>query len=373
MEGLYYQARDVIHIPAFRRRLYVLSAVVLASISGLYFIFAKPKNILKLTFLDAGFGSSIIVRTPAGKNILIDGGNGDSGGWNFGATTVLPTFSKYKISKIDKLVVTSPETGNIGGMPSIMEKVYVGEIWDNLDPKKFLPDMTYSDFLTGLDVYDFKIDSYSDRPARMYVDYYELLRAIASNSNKELSKKHYRAKMGDVIHSEPGLTISVIWPPEEMYKLSGDVLDNNSMVIKISYGKVSFLLPSNIKRDAEWFLAETSPSLLKSTILLVPSHGDKNASSEAFIKAVAPETVILQYGYQKGKSFYESDLKYSLERYAACVSSGSCYRTDTSGAVYVETDGKKYTVTSRLKNPGFGVSARKSDIENSDMLNVGIQ
>jgi len=373
LEGLYYQVREVVNIPSFRRRLYLLALVAIIAVSGMYFVLAKPKNILKITFLDAGFGSSVIVQTPSGKNILIDGGNGDSGGWNFGPTTILPTFSKYKIHKIDKLIITSPETGNIGGLPSVMEKIYVGEIWDVLDPKKYSLDMTYSEFLKALDIYDFKTDSYNERPSKMFVDYYEFLRAVRMNSNRELANRHYRAKTGDVIHSENNLKVSVLWPPEEMYKYSGDVLDNNSLVLKITYGSVSFLLASNIKRDAEWFLAETSPAALKSTVLLVPSHGDKNASSDSFIRAVSPEVAIIQYGYQKGKSFYESDLKNSLKRYASCVKSSNCYRTDNSGAVTVETDGKIYSVFSRLKKTGFGIPSRQESEWYSETLNIGLE
>ncbi len=373
LEGLYYRVQEVIHVPALRRRLYVLACAVPAAAIASYLIFAKPKNILKVTFLDAGFGSSVIVRTPAGKSILIDGGNGDSGGWNFGPSAVLPTFSKFKIHAVDKLVLTSPEAGNIGGLASVMDKIYVGEVWDVLDPAKFSADMSYSEFLTGLDVYDFKTNSYAERPSQIYEDYYEFLRAVGSNANRDLKKRHYRAKVGDVIHSEPGLKISVLWPPSEIYKYSGEVLDNNSLVIKITYGGVSFLLPSNIRRDAEWFLAETLSAELKSTVLLVPSHGDKDASSDAFIRAVSPEVVVLQYGYQKGKSFYESDLKYALERYASCVKGGGCFRTDSSGAVTVETDGKKYSVSSCLKNQGFGIASARSDFDNSEILNIYLQ
>jgi len=371
LEGLYYQVKHVVHIPAFRRRLYLIAFVAILAGSGLYFAFAKPKNILKVTFLDAGFGSSIIIQTPKGKNILIDGGSG--GGWNFGTSTILPVFSKYKIMKIDRLVLTSPEPGNIGGLPAVMGKKPVEEIWDVLDPKKYSLDMTYSEFLKALDIYDFKTNSYNERPSQMFVDYYEFLRAVKTNSNKNLSKKHYRAKKGNVLYSEPGLTISALWPPDKLYKLSGDVLDNNSLVLKITYGSISFLLPSNIKRDAEWFLAETAPADLKSTVLLAPSHGDKNASTDSFIRAVAPEVVVLQYGYQKGKSFYESDLKTALEKYTARVKDGNCYRTDKSGAVTVTTDGKSYSVHSQLKKTGFGLPPKKSDSGYSEMLNVGLE
>ena len=371
LEGVYYQVRDIFSIPEVRKKIIYGGASGCLILLTLYFSFIPQRKKLKVIFLDAGFGSSIIIQTPKGKNILIDGGTG--GGWNFGVSTILPTFSKYKIMKLDRLVLTSPETGNIGGLPAVMEKKPVDEVWALFDPKKFTLGMTYGEFLTNLGDWKLSLTPYDNRVSQMYADYYEFLKAIENNANKELPKKHYRAKAGDVIYEEKGLRLTALWPPAEGFPASDDILDNNSVVLKLTYGKVSFLLTSNIKQDAEWALIDSSSDVLKSTVLLAPSHGHKYSSTNEFIRAVSPEAVIIQFGYLKGRSFYESDLVSALERYAVCVSSTQSCRTDTSGSVEIISDGEKYNFSTKLGKTGFGISTAQGETGAGEILNIGIQ
>ena len=371
LEGFYYQVRDIFSVPEVRKKIIYGAVPGFVIVLTLYFSFIPQKPNLKVVFLDAGFGSSVIIQTPKGKNILIDGGSG--GGWNFGTSTILPVFSKYKIMKIDRLVLTSPETGNIGGLPSVMEKKPVDEVWDVFDPKKFSLDMTYNQFLTNLGDWKLSLTPYDNRASQMYSDYYEFLKAIENNANKDLPKKHYRAKAGDIIYEEKGLKLSVLWPPAEGFQPGEDILDNNSVVLKLVYGKVSFLFTSNIKRDAEWALIDKSSGTVKSTVLLAPSHGHKYASTNEFIRAVSPEAVIIQFGYLKGRSFYESDLVPALERYAVCVSSTQSCRTDTSGSVEIISDGEKYNLSTKLGRTGFGISSAQGEAGAGESLNIGIQ
>lgn len=371
LEGVYYQVRDIFSIPEVRKKIIYGCGAGFVIALTLYFSFIPQRKKLKVTFLDAGFGSSVIIQTPQKKNILIDGGSG--GGWNFGISTILPTMSRYKIMKIDRLVLTSPETGNIGGLPSVMEKKPVEEVWDVFDPKKFSLGMTYSEFLAALGDWKLSLTPYDNRVSQMYSDYYDFLKAIENNANSELHKKHYRAKAGDVIYEEKGLKLSVLWPPAEGFQPGEDILDNNSVVLKLVYGKVSFLLTSNIKRDAEWLLIDKSSDAVKSTVLLAPSHGHKYSSTNEFIRAVSPEAVIIQFGYLKGRSFYESDLVPALERYAVCVSSTQSCRTDTSGSVEIISNGEKYNFSTKLGKTGFGISAAQGETGASEILNIGIQ
>ncbi|PKM92681.1 MAG: hypothetical protein CVU80_02080 [Elusimicrobia bacterium HGW-Elusimicrobia-4] len=372
LEGVYYQVRDIFSIPEVKKKIIYGGVAFLIIPLTLYFSFTPQKKKLFVTFLDAGFGSSVIIRTPAGKNILIDGGTG--GGWNFGVSTILPVFSKYKIMKIDRLVLTSPETGNIGGLPSVMEKKPVDEVWDVFDPKKLSRGMTYNEFLASLGDWKLSLTPYDSRVSQMYVDYYEFLKAIENNANKELPKKHYKAKAGDVIYEEKGLKLSVLWPPAEGFQSSDDILDNNSVVLKLVHGKISFLFTSNIKRDAERALIDDKSNIVKSTVLLAPSHGHMYSSTDEFIRAVSPESVVIQFGYLKGRSFYESDLVPVLERYAVCVSSTQSCRTDTSGSVEIISDGEKYNFSTKLGKTGFGTaSAAKGETGAGESLNIGIQ
>jgi len=57
------------------------------------------------------------------------------------------------------------------------------------------------------------------------------------------------------------------------------------MVMKITYGSVSFLFPGDISSDVENFLVRSGADL-KSDVLIVPHHGSKHSSSAEFIRDV---------------------------------------------------------------------------------------
>ncbi|MEW6556357.1 MAG: ComEC/Rec2 family competence protein [Elusimicrobiota bacterium] len=376
LEGAYYQLKDILSVPELRKK--ICYGLVVSAVIGLviYFNFSiSPIGLiekLQVTFFDATFGSSVIIQTPQGKNILIDGGTG-GGNWNFGTSTILPTFSKYKIRKLDRLILTSLETGHIGGLPAVIEKTPIAEIWSVLDPQKSSLENTYSEFLSAVGDWKLQLAPFNKKTSQFYTDYYEFLKTICKNSNKNLPQKHFHASAGKIIYQEQNLKLFALWPPATGFQSADDITSNNSVVLRLVYGKISFLFTSNIKRDAEWALIDAASDTLKSTVLLVPSHGDKYASTNEFIRAVSPELVILQFGYLKGSSFYESELTPTLKRYAVCISSSNFCRTDTSGSVVAITDGEKYNFTTKLGITGFGVASIESETSNGESLNIELQ
>ena len=111
------------------------------------------------------------------------------------------------------------------------------------------------------------------------------------------------------------------------------------MVIRISFGTVSFLFPGDIMRAAERELANIAASLLDSTVLLVPHHGSKTSSSEVFIEHVDPQICIISCGWKNRYKFPHPEV---LQRYArhGC----RVLRTDIHGAVTLITDGRNLDV-----------------------------
>ena len=61
---------------------------------------------LKIYFVDVGQGDCTVISTPKGKNIIIDGGEGNSDKYDAGENIVLPYLLDRKINKIDYLIVS---------------------------------------------------------------------------------------------------------------------------------------------------------------------------------------------------------------------------------------------------------------------------
>ncbi|MCL5045983.1 MAG: hypothetical protein M1598_04205, partial [Actinobacteria bacterium] len=84
--------------------------------------------------------------------------------------------------------------------------------------------------------------------------------------------------------------------PEELLHGTRSDLNSNSVVLRISYGRVSFLLAGDIERETEEGLLRNVPDKLRSTVLKVAHHGSKYSTGERFLEAVCPDYAVVQVG-----------------------------------------------------------------------------
>ena len=118
--------------------------------------------------------------------------------------------------------------------------------------------------------------------------------------------------------------------------------NNNSLVVQVVFGDLSFLFTGDIERPAEDALvAEHGFEGLRSTFLMVPHHGSRSSSSDALIDAVQPVEAVVSAGWRNRFHFPHPEV---LARYRAA----DCrlWRTDCSGAIEITTDGSSYQVES---------------------------
>ena len=72
------------------------------------------------------------------------------------------------------------------------------------------------------------------------------------------------------------------------------------------------LLTGDIEKKAEKILVNSSTDVLDVDVMLIPHHGSKTSSTEAFIKAISPKIVISSAGY---KNPYKHPATIIVERY----------------------------------------------------------
>jgi len=136
-----------------------------------------------------------------------------------------------------------------------------------------------------------------------------------------------------------GVCIDILYPGvdfiERRKKETWRDLNNNSLVLKASFGAKSFLFPGDIERRAEYELAAIAGDKLKSTVLLAPHHGSKTSSSERLLGKVNPEVVIISSGWKSRFGFPHPSV---LKRYEdkGCHILG----TALNGAISMSTDGQ---------------------------------
>ncbi len=259
-------------------------------------------NKLRIYFVDVGQGDCTVIKTPNGKNIMIDGGGNDTNEY-VGKNIVVPYLLNRGIKQIDIIIISHFDSDHVGGILTVLETIKVKEI---IISKQFAKSQNYEKF-------------------------------------KEIvSKKKVKVHMvnkGDEIQIEKNINISILWPNNKNV-IAENTLNNNSIVCKLNYGIFSMIFTGDIEEIAENEILneyKNNSKLLNSTVLKVGHHGSKTSSTQWFINAINPKISIIGVG--KNNNFgHPSDIV--IERLKACKS--KIYRTDQMGEIslVVDTNGK---------------------------------
>jgi competence protein ComEC len=153
--------------------------------------------------------------------------------------------------------------------------------------------------------------------------------------------RHLFFKSGD--HFSCGeINFYILGPPPEGIQ-SESSLNDNSIVMKIVYGKYAFLLTGDAEKSAEQYLLSL-PLNLHSQILKVGHHGSRTASSPEFLAAVRPKIAVISCGR---RNKFRHPHKITLNNLAGAGM--RVLRTDVHGAIVLATDGERVSVkTMRL-------------------------
>lgn len=165
---------------------------------------------------------------------------------------------------------------------------------------------------------------------------YEKFKKIAKSTNINIRV----FQSGDRINID-NIFFETLWPDENSV-ISENNINNNSLVLKMMYGKISILFTGDIENMAEQrIISKYKNNALNSTILKVPHHGSKTSSSEMFLKKVNPKYAIIGVGINNkfghpSQSVIETLNKMNVE----------IYRTDLMGEIIIKSDGKKIELES---------------------------
>lgn len=121
---------------------------------------------------------------------------------------------------------------------------------------------------------------------------YEKYKKIINEKNI----KNIVVKKGDEILVEKNLKIKILWPMEK--QIQENILNNNSIVLKINYKNFSCLFTGDIEKIAEEQILNEYEGIeiLKSTILKVGHHGSKTSTTQKFLEAVSPKIALIGVG-----------------------------------------------------------------------------
>ena len=271
--------------------------------------FHEKGRLLEVVTLDVGQGDAAFVRFPDNRTVLIDGGvqrtyydemKQKQVDYDVGKRVVEPYLDFRGVRKLDMVVLTHPDIDHGGGLGYILQNFEVGHV---------------------LGISDIPLDSQTHRR----------LHAIVKSTDIPYSFP-YAGK----IELTPTATLNLLHPIDAA---STNLLDqdknDDSLVIKLTYGEVDILFTGDIGKEAEARLIASGQDL-RSEVLKVPHHGSRTSSSAPFINAVQPRYAIFSLGQNSLYQFPHPDVV-ARYRERGCVT----LRTDEVAAITLRTDGKR--------------------------------
>ena len=260
-----------------------------------------PDDKLHVSFLDVGQGDAILIQTPGHQNILIDGGP-DPQRINLELSKKLPFWDRT----IDLMISTQPQADHITGLVEVLQRYKVKQVLE--------PGVSYN--------------------SSVYQEWLQLV--------KEKQITYNTARAGLELDLGEGIKIEVLNPPAELLQGTSHDVDNNGVVIKLSWGKVSFLFTADIREEAEFELIGQRANF-RSTVLKVAHHGSKTSTSPQFLAVVDPGVAVISVGANNPFGHPGPEV---VERLIDRLGEEKVYRTDEDGAIEFITDGEKLWVKS---------------------------
>jgi competence protein ComEC len=255
-----------------------------------------PDDKLHVSFLDVGQGDGILIQTPNGQDILIDGGP-DLQKINLELSKKLPFWDRT----IDLVVCTQPQADHITGLVEVFLRYKVRQVLE--------PGVSYN--------------------SSIYQEWCNLV--------EDKGIEYNIARAGQEIDLGDGIKIEVLNPPESLWRGTSDDVDNNGVVLRLSWGKVSFLFTADIREEVEFELIGQRANL-KSTVLKIAHHGSKTSTTSQFLAAVAPEVAVISVGADNTFGHPSPEV---MERLIDRLGEDNVYLTDEDGTIEFITDGER--------------------------------
>ncbi|HLJ84662.1 MAG TPA: DNA internalization-related competence protein ComEC/Rec2 [Candidatus Eremiobacteraceae bacterium] len=265
---------------------------------------------LHLDAIDVGQADCLLVRAPGMHAMLVDGGGkleraGVSGqivaqpiGDVIATKTVMPFLLRHWITHLDYVVLTHPHGDHAGGLPVILARERVGAVYDSAQ-------------LYGGQAYH---------------------RALAIMRDRHIPWR--RAVRGVSFDLGPAVRVRVLGPELPLLTGTASDINNNSVVLRVEFGRVAMLLTGDAQSEAEARLLSHGGADLRADILKVGHHGSAYSSTPAFLTAVHPRIAIISCGLHNVFGHPSPRTLFALRTIGVRV-----YRTDLDGGISVDTNG----------------------------------
>ena len=291
---------------ALRLCVFAVSAMLLALLALVVWHPFPPKverGTLELTAIDVGQGESLLLAFPEGALMILDGGGIPAFGrrtkprLDIGEDVVSPYLWSRSIRRLDVVALSHAHEDHMDGLAALIDNFHPKELWTGAIPE--------------------------DAPG------WAALRQRAWRQGVKMipMRAGRRFPYG-------GAQVEVLAPLPD-YEPAPKPQNNDSLVLRVSYGGHSFLLAGDIERQVESELVARG-LVSKTEVLKVAHHGGRTSSGGPFLDLARPALAVISAGFENSYSVPHREVIERLRERRVAV-----LRTDLGGLVTVRTDGRR--------------------------------
>jgi competence protein ComEC len=275
-------------------------ALLFASAALTAFFSAPPRTApgkLEVTAIDVGQGDALLVVSPEGRAMLIDGGGTlgpTRGEFDFGEDVVSPYLWTRGFERLDVVALSHAHGDHIGGLTRALENFRPSELWVGINP---------------------------ETPA--------LDRLYAAAAASGVSVRQHTA--GDEF-DWGGAHVRVLAPPAG-WQPKARPMNDDSLALVLSFGETRALLAGDLEKKMEKFVASESP---RADLLKVAHHGSATSTTPELLAAVQPRFSVISVGAHNSFGHPRAVVLQRLQDAHVIT-----FRTDMMGLVTFLLDGKK--------------------------------
>lgn len=270
---------------------------------------------LKIHYIDVGQADSILIQSPSNKYMLIDAGETKD-------NAILSYLNSLEITKLDYVFATHPHNDHISEMADVIKHYDI----DNF----YMPKISHTS------------------------------KSFENMVNALSDKKIFptAAKAGMSFELDEGLKCEILAPVNDSY----ENLNNYSIVLKLTYGKNSFLFTGDAEELSEKEILKTGADL-SADVLKVGHHGSSTSTSKAFLNAVSPQYAVISCGKDND---YGHPHKETIEK----LKNINTYITKDNGNIIISSDSEKINVYCDIVDNSNSTNVTKNTTSNDSSVNV---
>lgn len=267
--------------------------VITSAVTISYFFITGDfdNTVLEVIFFDVGQGDSVLIKSPYGQTILIDGGPDNT------VMEKLGEYLPFYARDIDLVILTHPHSDHVVGLVDVLKKYRVKQV-----------------ALTGL--------------LHTSGDYMAFLQEIQKqNIERFFIDQPYTIVLGD------DLVLEILYPLKNYKGKKVRNLNNTSIVAKLIYRETNFLFMGDLEEEGELELIKSSFDI-SAQVIKIGHHGSSTSSTEEFLHAVNPEFAVISVGKDNVFGQPSQRVLRRLKNMGVKI-----FRTDEIGDVVIQSDG----------------------------------